>query len=48
MARMDTDDFIAASRRHARIYARRATEGIRDGKSERFITANAVADRGAH
>lgn len=36
------EEYIAACRRHARMYARRATEGIRDKKGEPFITANAV------
>jgi hypothetical protein len=39
---MDTDDFIAASRKHARRYARRATEGIKDGRPDLYVHGNAV------
>jgi hypothetical protein len=39
---MDTDDFIAASRKHARRYAGRATRGIADGKPDMYVHGNAV------
>jgi hypothetical protein len=36
------DEYIAAYRKHARAYVRRATQGIKDNRGERFIPANAV------
>jgi hypothetical protein len=41
-SQMDADDFIAASRKQARSYARRATEGIRDRQPDLYVHGNAV------
>jgi len=39
---MSTEDFIAASRKLARSYARKATEGIKDRKPDLYVHSNAV------